>query len=296
MIGYLLRSRSGILIFLVLIIMLLLNLFWPKYHHGFSNLSRDPILSERLSGLNDSMPHYSYKKIEDSIRQEFHAENSPLDFPRSGWSFLGFGLSELVFKEKSESKNFIRLDGYHLEQYAVWYRQNGKTMVRYFVPETKTGFTETGHDLTKETDIVFHEDQDEKGSVLVPVSKTVSIIITVLIWIFGALWILLMFNNIISRPLNVLMRIAGGDVFNEKNIASLYSLGWMLLFSGLLYGLLQIAFFLIFSSRIPPYIGFSFFDAIMSGSMAIVASMIAFLIAKAFERGYDLQQEQELTV
>ena len=186
--------------------------------------------------------------------------------------------------------------GYYLKNDSYFFRKEGRNYVSEYIEDNRDGGFSSGHYKISPERVRYISLGKEDGAVLIPTTETLNTIITVIIWALAALLIILMLNNFFVRPLNLLARISKGEVFDERNINSLFSIAWLLLFFGLGNILIRIILHVSFKSMLPDYIGFSYFDAFKTGLGCIMASLVVFLIALAFSRGRELEMEQELTV
>lgn len=138
-----------------------------------------------------------------------------------------------------------------------------------------------------------NDSKNEFKQILIPVSKTVAGIIEILSFItafIGLIMCLIVLRNFIV----FLIDIGKGKAFTFKNYRRLFSTAYIILI---------ISFFpiierLIFDFTFKKYFKNEFVISIKWSDNLILVSIALFLLllGKAFKRGYDLQQEQDLTV
>lgn len=282
-------TGKGVIIFVLLLILILMGIIRPGRTTTSNEFQDriDYILRTTEPPLNDSLPYYAYKKSYDSLKR-IVSENNLANSDGSGFGFWGIGTSK---HEQSKPEYRLYVNYYKIPQGSVFYTRNGKNYLLY------SDWNKKVHDSLIETPLrMIERKQENSWTVYYPLSRTALITINVLIIIFMVLLVVLTLYVFLSIPLKVLYNIAKGNAFNDENIGSLHFLAYVLIAFGLLMGLLPILVHLYFMNRLPSVINFSFYDAFMSGWAAIVSGLIVLLLAKAFQRGYQLQQDQELTV
>src|SRR5690349_6633759 len=105
--------KSGILIFIIILTLVLLKTLYPtssrlSFEERRPKYRIDWLVTRLSSSINDSLPHYQFKKKEDSIRSRVANENF-----MSGGSLGAFGFGTGEYKTKAgEQKYFLNVLGY----------------------------------------------------------------------------------------------------------------------------------------------------------------------------------------
>lgn len=283
------KIPSSIWIFVLMVVLIVVN--------NITGTSRSIDLSNhwlyrtltknQMRNVNDSIPAYEYKRIEDSVRNKIALENSSMISSGSGWGAYSLGTSTYAYEGKEE--NFLYFSGYKLkDHFTYFFRKDGKIYMEYDSNNLiKTKLSKIKYINDRETDT---------GDVFIPVSHTTIKWLNVFHWIRLFIIIIVGFGIVINTPFRVLYNIAKGNAFNDENIGSLHVMAWVLIVFGILPGLTSFVSYLIIRAQISNQIQYRFFHSIMYGWGFIVAGLITLLLAKVFQRGYDLQEEQELTV
>jgi hypothetical protein len=245
------------------------------------------LTEEAMRNINDSIPAYKYKTIEDSVRNEIAQENSSMISSGSGWGAYSLGTSTDTYEGKEE--NFLYFSGYKLkDHFTYFFKNDGKIYMTY-----------DSNDVikTKPSQIKYINDREtDSGEVFIPTSYATIKWLNAFHWIRLFIIILVGFGILINTPFRVLYNIAKGNAFNDENIGRLNIMAWVLIVFGILPGLTSLISYFIIRAQIPNQIQYRFFHSIMYGWGFIVAGLITLLLAKAFQKGYELQEEQELTV
>ena len=290
------RQILGPVLFILLFLLIVLRIFLPDTNRNYTYDPMERLMQEQRMFLDPSLPHAEYKRKEDSIRRRILEENSFHNSRGDSWSIISFGPSVFEYQIGNSKEYFFSMAGYYLKNDSYFFRKEGRNYVSEYIEDNRDGGFSSGHYKISPERVRYISLGKEDGAVLIPTTETLNTIITVIIWALAALLIILMLNNFFVRPLNLLARISKGEVFDERNINSLFSIAWLLLFFGLGNILIRIILHVSFKSMLPDYIGFSYFDAFKTGLGCIMESMVVFLIALAFSRGRELEMEQELTV
>jgi hypothetical protein len=174
---------------------------------------------------------------------------------------------------------------------------------KYFVSHTVWDRIEndfkSGHPEQKETSLRYSTgnfDLKTDSALLIPISKKSYLILEKVVWALVIILILFLLYTLYALPAKVLVSIASGQPFTKKNIKRLNITGWVLLISSILPSLVLITIEWIMKDRIPNEIYFPFLLSIFDHKVILIAGLVVLLIANAFKRGYNLQQEQEGTI
>lgn len=291
------RPIPGWILFSMLILVLLcINIFPP----GTKPLS--PYAMENVTGianeslLNDSLPYYRYKQIEDSLNYiNYKAEY----FSNAGESselllgYLGVG----TYGKGDKKSSFLIIQGYTLSDFARVENKKANTLLYYPVWDNTYENYRNGHLESKAINLKYRIDEKTKeGKVYLPVGNGFSSFLKILFYIIALITVLTCFYVILYIPVRLLYQLAKGKAFTEENIGSLYLTGWCLVGFSLMASLLPIIAHLLIQSQIPQEIQFSYYAALLKPWKTLVAGLGVLLLAKAFLQGLNLKEEQALTI
>jgi hypothetical protein len=136
----------------------------------------------------------------------------------------------------------------------------------------------------------------DSGSVAFPTGKTTATILKALLMVGAVVFLILGLYCLLYVPIKILSLISKGQFFNDELTGGLHITGGFLLLLGLIHPLTAIPLHLVFSSRVPDGVEFSYYEALMKHWELVVAGGIILLFAQAFSKGTQLQNEQDLTV
>ena len=205
------------------------------------------------------------------------------------------------FGAEYKTKYFIRLNGYTLEDDAIFFIRKDKYYIRYTVLDRiQENGNKVGHFETKETQVRYTTGSGAglipDGALLIPVSKQTYRFLNIVVWVLTAIFLIFFFFTLFALPAKTLFSIATGAPFTKQNIKRLLITGWTLICIPVLPPLTSLLVKWILGDKIPSEIYYPFFQSILDNRTFLIAGLIVLLIANAFKRGYKLQQEQELTV
>lgn len=297
--------------------------------------------------INDSIPYYLYKKINDSIQdaKKSLTLESNINFTSGmGVGFIGVrklnlnnrnkllkifvdSLDKLTtlqsilkdsamysaiqkridslkteFNENKQEEptigHSISLRNYTLEENGKFFVQNGAYYLAVVVWDSiKTGSISNnmnGHYMRKQIPIMYSENEKK---IYIPVSKAAYTFTNVLLNVWGFFLLVFSILIILIIPIFILISISRGNAFTSRNIFGLKILSYSFLFITVLKISEPFILHSIFKSRIPSELQrMSFRQILNDSSTFIIISIIVFVILKAFQKGYKLQQEQDLTV
>lgn len=233
-------------------------------------------LRSKLSNPADSSPiTYNQKKI-DSLIQLYGSNTINKDETI-------YCISLRSYKMENNSSFFIQNGGYHLA-YVAWdsSRKSSKMNARF------------GYYARKEIPVMYSQNQK---TVYIPVVKsTYKMAGAILnIWFFVLLFYSILVLLIL--PIFILLSISGGKVFTARNILGLKIIAYSLLFFTALKISEPFILHAIFKAKIPNEMRQMSFREILNDSLPLVIiTLIVFLIWKAFQKGFKLQQQEDLTV
>ena len=331
------------------------SISYPENDTSFNNLFVSTY-------VNDSLPHYEYRRIEDSLKQIRTAKE--LD-NKSGVSGQGFGSlgfytinknesllhhnlnkedSELkrmfdsldiigkkyinvtdkdsINKLKEESGNitwrinvrsnellrerqkkeqklyYLGLEGYQLHYDSEFFVQNGNyylTVVKWdSVIKRKLDSTKVGHYERKEISVRYSKDDHR---ILIPISKQKHDFFTSALSIFLFLSIFFLIYVFFGLPIQILIDISKGKAFTKGNIRRFKLMAYVLFFCTFLKVFSPYILNLFYRKMIPDEFSLEPVSyAIINNIYLFLIALVLFFIGKAFQRGYNLQQEQDLTI
>lgn len=253
----------------------------------------DKLVEKESLLLNDSLPHYQYKKQQDSIRRRLSEENFRVG---SSMKVLDVGIEKSQI-EKNELRYCVTVGGYFAKDYLAFYSLHGKNYLEYD-SAVKTGDPQVQSIETKkiETKLGIEQLDREEWQIHYPVSKTTYTIWQAVIILLNCFAIGLLLFGITFLFIRLLFLIAKGKAFSDEVLRLFYTGAGIFFLAGFIKSGLLIGLHLYYKTQMPYPVTFYFYDDIMSGVKFIIIGLITLLFAKAFQRGRELQQEQDLTV
>ncbi|RXK59778.1 DUF2975 domain-containing protein [Lacibacter luteus] len=254
--------------------------------------------------INDSLPHFQYKQIEDSLIQknELRLGNNEIGGNSFSNGLIGFTESaendQTALNSKKSKQYFLSLGGFELEEDVKFYIERNSYNLVYVQWDTvqRTGDNIERIGTYKSVVIPVQYSKREK-KILIPISakqyKIGYILLIVLSILMGAMALYVIFGY----PIQFLVRISKGQAFTEVNVAGL-RMTTLLLFLFFI-GSVVFPFILrvIFSSYIHPlFKPLKFWSQLYDCLPSFFLAVLVFAIYIAFKKGYKLQKEQELTV
>jgi hypothetical protein len=288
-------NSSLLIFFLIVVLFLSYEVFHPHDNiYSPSIKPQDELVMRSSDSLNQALPYHEYKRMQDSIREKVYASYYE-SIPGSRIETLDVGLA---FPGKDQDQYYLTLKSYNLDLRAFTYSLNKKNFIEYFVPNNSDkNRPESGQTVSKQIPVrIAQENEKEEWTVYFPISRPAATAFRILMLIFIVIFWIGAFCILIYLPLRFLYLVAKGKAFSDESIGSLHLIAWFLLGIGILHPLLKIIIHLIFINQIPPPVHFSFFDAIMSGWGFLISGLMVLLFAKAFLRGSQLEEDQDLTI
>jgi hypothetical protein len=176
------------------------------------------------------------------------------------------------YKDKAAEQRYVYVDGFRPIS-----DNSGE------VNNNRIYFKETGRD-------------NGSGSLLFPVSNSNYVWIRIACWMLGLNLIGLLIYAFAFRGTAILFRIARGDSFNKKNVSGLYLIGWTLISCGLLPILIGGLTSLFFQSQVPAGVEYNWLQNLHRWQGWILSGLSVLLLAGAFRKAYQLQNENSLIV
>lgn len=308
--------------------------------------------------VNDSLPYYRYKHIEDSIRQiteRIKYKNEEIrriifyigafgigrikDEPFMDTDFIAdsivrklsdssFLLSQKLMNlqgadsmtairnllddidlrrrlrynelrrqqgEKKETPYYLILNGYKKKNHLTeFFRDKGTNNLAYFVADSSREGMQSGH-FERRQIAVRYATNDQR--VLVPLTKYQYWAAWVVCCIAGCCVIFLPIYILIALPIQIVTSISEGRAFTFQNIRRFRLIGIGLVVLSLIALFTPYLLWLFFHHIIPDELGLKpFWEILLQQLPWMLGALGAFLIGKAFEKGYKLQQENTLTI
>lgn len=261
--------------------------------------------------VSDSLPHNRYVKLKDSIKNARRMKNG--DVGNSFTSIL-IGIKTVVRCDSCDffafgdwpeyQEHLISLNGWKLDTTkaqgiypVVYYVKNGKSYLR----KTTCRKTETKGSNTiytcneKEFAVPFRIDTERKD-LLIPISESTSKIIKPLFFGAGILFLLYIIYFLIGGFIKILIEIAQGTPFSDKNVRRLRFITLNLFFIPVgLFLINLIVVPLIFNSYFTSDIRLNDESWKSLGKPAILY-LICLCLYMAFKKGKQLKEENDLTV
>jgi hypothetical protein len=299
------KLTTGLVLYVVIIIVGLIPLQQSQYQKSPEGSILDETSTLYLP--NDSLPHREYQRIMDSIKNVETEASTRVKYSGSSTSFLGFGFAkwednDFVSEEgktKEPDEYFLKLDNYRTTDYLVKsVYQNGKYFLVYPVWDDPSASESKGHMEKKEVALKYvpSENSNERGSLFLQVSKSkynfLQILITLLIWVFGSLYIV----AIIYLPAVTLYKISKGEPFHPVNYRYLIIIGSLLIAYAVLPVLVGLFVNKLYNETIPQGLYYPFWEVLIEQKYMVMTGLVLLLIAYAFKKGGKLEEEQALII
>lgn len=107
---------------------------------------------------------------------------------------------------------------------------------------------------------------------------------------------LLLLYLCLGLPVKVLIRLSRGETFTHQNVRQLHRAAWAWLVPPFCIVLLHCIGYWIFHGRLTDDVRFTPFDTLTNMKEMLIIGCILFAVARAFQRGLALQEEQALTI
>jgi hypothetical protein len=289
------------LIPLLCIIFLIRTLFWPGSNSIHTYAISDPVSPCRTCSIDETLPHREYKKIEDSIKRGDERREWISKSSGSGGTAVFIGIRTIQDEIWNDSINptfkdpsyYLVLAGYKLNENISFFIDSNRWYIKYvvwnFISEDKK--SRSGYYAKKRVPFRFSRDDN---SLLIPITKTEFYIVAPLVLLIGFAILYLSIYLIIGLPIRILRRISKGRPFCQENIDDLHFEAAAFIALPFLMLLVQALLYLCFRRYMLSEVAFDFdFSALF---WSILVGVIVLIIARAFNKGYKLQEEQALTI
>ncbi len=255
----------------------------------FMDTNSDPVMKAFIDSMNLLYPHPSEKEMIDrdlEIDKKFQERHKDkFDSAR---------------KELEKDKSYyFALNGYELKGYdSKFYIKDNTYNLAYVkwdtTKKTRYDTVTNGHYESKQLKIRY---ASTTNRILIPVDKRTHTVLSIGMFGFTVITFMVFLYFFFGLPVQVLLNIAKGKAFTEKNINMLKQISW----AALVISTLTIAgpyiFRLIFWKMIPgDFVLKPFLNTLVQNLPILFMSLVAFFVAKAFQRGHKLQQYEDLTI
>lgn len=250
--------------------------------------SGDPILKTLIDSLDKVHTNPVTKKSLNSNELIQRSINARLNYRRDS-------INKELEKEKLY---YFALDGYELKNYDTKFYIEGDNYnlayVKWDTTKSANQFAKTGHYESKQIKVRY---ASERKRILIPITETPFKVLKFVIWTFAFLTGALILYFFVGLPIRLLINISRGRAFIEKNIQILNQISLAAFIIPLLTIISPYIFRLLFWKIIPDDFKIEpLMNKISDNIFVIMMGLVAFLIAKAFKKGYNLQHEQDLTI
>lgn len=291
--------NSGLAVFGLIVLIVVLKLIHPTS----SRISFEPdksvvddLVRDSMHAVNDSLPHFLYERVEDSVRRKFQMDNRYTTYTGSGYSIGHFGA--VVLEDDTKKEYYFNVPGYFAKDLVSFYSKDGKNYLEYTVwtQKDEAAGTAMGYPEAKETRMRYVPGDENTWTVGFPVSRSTHQLLNIITMALAGIGIILLLYIFLNRALKVLLLIAKGQAFSDEAIGSLYTIAWYLIGSSLFFMLARLVLHILLQSQVSYPFTFFYYDDVMSTSSWLIAGLVVLLLAQAFRSGAQLQKEQELTI
>lgn len=249
----------------------------------------DPVIRAFIDSLNKMHPNPSEQQLNDDLSEIDKKMNEGVR-----------NRMDSVNKELGKERlYYFALSGYELKDYnSQFYIKDDTYNLVYVKFDTlikrKYDSTERGHFESKQIKVRYASNYK---AILIPVTKTTHTILNYIIWVFAFITGAIIIYFFMGLPIQILINISKGKAFTEKNIYMLKQISWVALIISILTIISPYIFRLICWKMIPEdFVLQPFINRIIQNLPVLFMVLVTFLIAKAFKKGYKLQQYEDLTI
>lgn len=272
---------------------------------GFIGTAEMTKPAENEEELNNQMVDSSFKKFVDSVniismqmtKQKISNEminktidsftkkynlrrNTELNRPKKNQLYF-LTISEYILTPTT--KFYVANSGYHLA-YVRWEKK----------PMPGGGIKKVGRYVSKPVKIRYAAD-DKK--ILIPISKTQYKVLTALLNVLPIVSGFVLIYFIVGLPIQILINISKGKAFIKKNIYYLRLMTLVCLAVLIIRIFAPAVLRLYYSNMIPEDFSVApLTKEIVDNLILFFVTLIFFFSSKAFQKGYQLQKEQDLTI
>lgn len=203
----------------------------------------------------------------------------------SSISIAGISLHKSRDRKENEKvkKYYLGLDNFYL-----------RTSMRINLNGNDLRLTEINRGTSWQLPAVRYDLDDYMA--LFEISKTKFLVISVVMYALGFVLLILFLANTISLPLVVLSNISKGKFFAEKNLVNIRFIAKTTLIWTTVFMVLRVVMIMIYYQEIKRYFYFDWLAFFKDYAILYILGLVALLLSRAFNRGYQLQQENDLIV
>lgn len=256
---------------------------------SFYNSDSDYVMKAFIDSINREYPNLSEKeavdrnwkvekKMNERQRYKFDSTQKELEKDQSYYFILnGYDLKD------NDSKFFIKDNTYNLA-YVKWDTVIWKG----------TDSFPQGHYESKRLKVRY---ASAYKRIFIPLTKNTYTALRITMLGFTLLSFIVIVYFFFGLPIQVLVNISRGKAFAERNISMLKQISWAAFILSVLMLTSPYIFRLIFWKIIPDdFILEPFLTMLVKNIPIFMIALVAFFVAKAFKRGYKLQQYEDLTI
>ncbi len=285
---------------------ILLTMYYP---YNNRNHSKDTLLNAAsrdiaTASFIDTNVH-SLKKVNDSIQKIIYWKRQRLTEYSKGFTSLFVGTALInecdscLYADTLDYKRkyYISLEGYALRPGATYYAEGNNYYIENAVPFKQSEAGKDVYNSRKKTNtrLVVTNNPAHGITVLMPVSKKVYSQVSVFSLALASVAMIAGFWLFIILPFRILRNIANGKPFIEKNIIHLRRIGWGIIWVCLSLATVPLLIRWIMASSIPKDIYYPFWESLFDYRWLLFLGICVLIIAKAFTKGYYLQEHKDLT-
>lgn len=291
----------------------------PYFNHA-SIIETRSSSEKQLLSLNDSLPHYQYKELEDSLAQieSVKKMNNKLLIEGFSLGILGFYTEikdsiyidsitqESKIVERKKANHYLGLSNYYLNSnhYQI-FRDSGKSYLKYpvWTKIDSAKKSRTGYYAVKALNVDVSELSQEKiyqfntpRTLYIPVSKTKFNTLKIIIGGLQTLLAIFSFIVIFLMPIWVLKDIANNACFEERTYKRLFLISITILTNCFINTISPYLIRWFLADTIPDAFSLNLALSLKEMISSLIAGYIILILAFAFRKGHQLQQEQTLTI
>jgi hypothetical protein len=252
---------------------------------------------------NDTLPHYIYRRIDDSLKQIEQRKNYINESFGTGWSTDFIGFREIndnalgsEIESNSSRKYYLLLPNYKPVDFSTtFFIDSGSNYLNVPKYDRISKNPNVRHGLFEKKHISFRYSNKDHG-LLIPVIKANYTVWSSFFKITTGFYIFFTLALVILFPARILLNIGRGKPFAESNIQRLSFLSFAILTLTLLKLAIPFIMHFIFKKYMVPEIQYDYSLTINNTIGLVLLFIVVYTITIAFKRGAKLQQEQDLTI
>lgn len=279
--------------FLLMFILLLVNYSdgWKYESDNFLRRSDDWAVRKYQDRINDTV-------LQEAAREKLIAElkmwyRSKLSASGNSTYLLNVGVLDVRENDRYDAadpfsetgvkqKYFLSVSGFRLKK-GYWFGIDSSV---YFLDSVQR----------KRIGVRYSTETGSEPGLLFPVSKTGYNWLNILFLIAAVPGLMLVVGVCFVFPYVILLNISHGDAFVSQNYRFLRLMGYSLLAAALIPLLNAVITSLFLDKEVSDAFYYPYPEKLIEEKFKIIGGNICLLLARAFRKGYALQQEQDLTV